>query len=108
MPGFPPKDPDYVISGPHCNDDDPNAASRVQKLIDSPSYVQADQDAGFLQRPEMCGLRLYMDYWKAEELLRRHGVDHTIVVYGSTRIIEHGGAQRRREQAALQDYIKTA
>ncbi|BCQ28958.1 TIGR00730 family Rossman fold protein (plasmid) [Caballeronia sp. NK8] len=102
MPAFPPAEPGCANSGPHRNNDDRDAARRVQQLIGSPSYVQADQDADFLRRPEMCGLRLYMDYWKAEELLRRHGIDHTIVLYGSTRIVEHSDAQRRREQAALQ------
>jgi uncharacterized protein (TIGR00730 family) len=86
---------------PHLNDDQ-DVARRVQRLIDSPSYVQADQDAQFLQRPEMCGLRLHLDYWKAEELLRAHGVDHTIVVYGSTRIIEPGTARLRLGQAVRQ------
>ncbi|WP_375294233.1 TIGR00730 family Rossman fold protein [Caballeronia sp. PC1] len=80
-----PEMPDSNGFTPHRNDD-PEVARRVQKLIDSPSYVQADQDAEFLQRPEMCGLRLQLDYWKAEALLKAHAVDHTIVVYGSTRI----------------------
>ncbi len=101
MPAPMPDTPDCSGFTPHRHDD-PEVARRVQQLIDSPSYVQADQDAQFLQRPEMCGLRLQLDYWKAEELLRAHAVDHTIVVYGSTRIIEASAAQLRLEHAATQ------
>jgi uncharacterized protein (TIGR00730 family) len=79
--------------------DDPDATLRVQRLLDSPSYVQADQDAAFLQRPDMCGVRLHLDYWKTEELLRRHGIDHTIVVYGSTRIDDPAHGRSKLEAA---------
>jgi uncharacterized protein (TIGR00730 family) len=101
MPALTPETSDSNKIKPHLNDD-PEVGRRVQRLIDSPSYVQADQDAQFLQRPEMCGLRLHLDYRKAEELLRTHGVDHTIVVYGSTRIIEPGAARLRLGQAERQ------
>lgn len=77
----------------------PSATLRVQRLVESPSYRQADEDLAFLQRPEMCGVRLQLDYWKAEELLQRHQIDHTVVVYGSTRLIEPGTAQQRIEAA---------
>jgi uncharacterized protein (TIGR00730 family) len=77
----------------------PRTDLRVQRLVESPSYRQADEDLSFLQRPEMCGVRLQLDYWKAEELLQRHHIDHTVVVYGSTRIIEPGAAQLRLEAA---------
>uniref|UniRef100_E1THR2 Cytokinin riboside 5'-monophosphate phosphoribohydrolase n=1 Tax=Burkholderia sp. (strain CCGE1003) TaxID=640512 RepID=E1THR2_BURSG len=77
----------------------PRTDLRVRRLVESPSYRQADEDLAFLQRPEMCGVRLQLDYWKAEELLQRHQVDHTVVVYGSTRITEPGTAQLRLEAA---------
>ncbi|SDI33623.1 TIGR00730 family Rossman fold protein [Paraburkholderia phenazinium] len=77
----------------------PQADLRVQRLVESPSYRQADEDLAFLQRPEMCGVRLQLDYWKAEELLQRHQIDHTVVVYGSTRLVEPGVAQQRLETA---------
>ncbi len=35
----------------------PSATLRVQRLVESPSYRQADEDLAFLQRPEMCALR---------------------------------------------------
>lgn len=73
--------------------------ARVQRLIESPSYRQADEDHAFLQQPEMCGVRLQLDYWKTERTLQRHGVEHTVVVYGSTRLVEPEEAERRLESA---------
>ncbi|NRO96948.1 cytochrome D ubiquinol oxidase subunit II [Paraburkholderia sp. NMBU_R16] len=75
------------------------AAERVRQLIASPSYRQADEDRAFLLRPEMCGVRLQLDFWKTEEILQRHGIEHTIVVYGSTRLIEPAAAQQRLDAA---------
>jgi hypothetical protein len=53
----------------------------------------------FLQQPETRGIRLQLDYWKAEDSLRAHGIERTIVVFGSTRIAEPGEARRRLEIA---------
>jgi uncharacterized protein (TIGR00730 family) len=72
---------------------------RIQQLTESASYRQTDEDTAFLQRPEMCGVRLQLDYWKAEELLQRHRIDHPVVVYGSTRLVEPRAARRRLEAA---------
>jgi hypothetical protein len=80
-------------------EDDPEASERVQRLLDSPSYRQADQDPAFLERPQMCGVRLQLDYWKTEELLLRHRIEHTVVVYGSTRIPEPSAARRKLDAA---------
>ena len=71
------------------------ARERVRKLIESPSYQQADEDRAFLLRPEMCGVRLQLDFWKTEEILQRHAIEHTVVVYGSTRLIEPQAAEQR-------------
>ena len=75
------------------------AALRVRQLVDSPTYRQADEDRAFLLRPEMCGVRLQLDYWKTEETLQRKGIAHTVVVYGSTRLIEPKAAARRLDAA---------
>jgi uncharacterized protein (TIGR00730 family) len=47
----------------------------------------------------MRGVRLQLDFWKAEDLLAAHGIEHTIVVFGSTRIPEPAEARRRLEAA---------
>jgi uncharacterized protein (TIGR00730 family) len=84
---------------PKGSDDDLEAPERVRRLIASPSYRLADQDVAFLQHPEMRGVRLQLDFWKAEDLLAAHGIEHTIVVFGSTRIPEPAEARRRLEAA---------
>jgi hypothetical protein len=71
----------------------------VRRLLESPSYRLADEDAALLQQPEMRGVRLQLDFWKAEDLLRAHSVEHTIVVFGSTRIPEPAEARRRLDAA---------
>jgi uncharacterized protein (TIGR00730 family) len=70
-------------------------APRVRQLVESQSYVQADEDAAFLRRPEMCGVRLQLDYWKTEERLQQLGIAHTVVVYGSTRVTSPARARKR-------------
>ncbi|WP_321858360.1 LOG family protein [Paraburkholderia tropica] len=72
---------------------------RVRRLVESPTYVQADEDGAFLRRPEMCGVRLQLDYWKAEEKLQQLGIRDTVVVYGSTRIEAPACARRRLAEA---------
>lgn len=76
------------------DDSEAEASARVRRLIASPSYQQADQDRAFLLRPEMCAVRLQLDFWKTEEILQRHGIEHTVVVYGSTRLLEPQAAEQ--------------
>ncbi len=80
---------------PKSPQEDPEAAARVAVLLKSPGYIRADQDIEFLSLSESRGARLALDYQKPELYLKRHGVDHTIVIFGSTRICEPAEAQRR-------------
>ena len=73
--------------------EDPAAPLRVHAILDSPSYRIADQDPDFLGLDDTRGLRLHVDYLKPELLLREHGIRHTIVVFGGTRIHEPAAAQ---------------
>ena len=77
--------------------DDPGAPARVRAVMGDPAYRIAVEDADFLQREDMRGARLQLDYQKAETLLAEHGVAHTIVVFGSTRICEPAAARRNVE-----------
>lgn len=90
---------------PKSTADDPLAAERVRKILESATYSAADQDMAFLDRDVTRGPRLELDYLKPEVLLQQHGIDKTIVVFGSTRIPEPSEAKRRfdlaREKAAL-------
>lgn len=58
----------------------PNAAQRA-----SPSYRLAALDQDFLLGDSTLGLRLQMEFLKADEALRAWGVRSTIVVFGSAR-----------------------
>jgi len=83
---------------PKPAEEDPDAPRRVQAILDSPSYRQADRDPAFLAAHEARGVRLQIDYLKPELLLEQHRVQHTIVVFGSTRIPEPAAARRRVEE----------
>jgi len=77
--------------------DDPDAPRRVHAILQSASYSEADHDVQFLQRDDNRGLRLQLDYLKPEFVLEQHGIRHTVVVFGSTRIVEPAAARRRVE-----------
>ncbi|HUO67231.1 MAG TPA: TIGR00730 family Rossman fold protein [Gammaproteobacteria bacterium] len=86
--------------------EDPDAPARVRRLLESPTYRQADQDVDFLNLDGTRGVRLQIDYLKAELGLESRGVEHTVVVFGSTRIREPVAAQRRLD--ALRAQLATA
>ena len=83
---------------PKPPEEDAEAQARVDRLLQSESYRQADEDVDFLNQDESRGVRLQLDFSKPELLLEQHGVRHTIVVFGSTRITEPAAANRRVEQ----------
>jgi uncharacterized protein (TIGR00730 family) len=78
-------------------EEDPDALRRVQEILKAPSYRPADEDTDFLSRDDVRGVRLQMDYLKTQLLLREHRIEHTIVVFGSTRICEPAAARRTVE-----------
>ena len=80
---------------PKPAEEDPDAARRIEAILASPSYRQADQDVDFLNRDDTRGLRLQVDYLKPELLLEQQGIIHTVVVFGSTRIAEPAAAKRK-------------
>ncbi len=81
-----------------ATEEDESAATRQKKLTHTPSYLLADEDIDFLQCDEVRGVRLQLDYSKAELLLRQHKVEHTIVAFGSARIMEPNAARRELDQ----------
>jgi uncharacterized protein (TIGR00730 family) len=76
-------------------EEDPGAMARIQAILASPNYRMAEEDTEFLHRDDLRGVRLQMDYLKAELLLAENRVEHTIVVFGGTRICEPAEARRR-------------
>jgi uncharacterized protein (TIGR00730 family) len=78
---------------PSSTQDDP--ARALARLTASPSHRRSDQDLELLARRELRPVRLLLDYWKAELGLADHGVLHTIVVFGSTRLLDPELARQR-------------
>jgi hypothetical protein len=85
---------------PKPGGDDADAPGRVKAIIERSSYRQADRDPEFLERADMRGIRLMLDYLKPQSLMAEHDVAHTIVVFGSTRIPEPAAARRRCDAIA--------
>lgn len=54
-----------------------------------PAYLLADRDVEFLNHDDTRGVRLQLEYLKAELLLRKHRVERTVLVMGSTRVREN-------------------
>jgi uncharacterized protein (TIGR00730 family) len=100
----PPPDPvkrrePLPVQAPKPEAEDPGAGARINAIISSPTYLQADEDLAFIQSPAARGLRLQAEYLKTELQLDREGVRHTIVAFGGTRIKEPEAA--RRDVSAL-------
>lgn len=82
---------------PKSIEEDPDAQARIKSIMESASYRKADEDLDFLNRYDLRGVRLQIDYLKAELLLEQHSIRHTIVVFGGTRIREPAAVQRQVE-----------
>jgi len=74
-------------------------AAAVKKISQSPSYRVAYKDVDFLMRPEMRAARVELELLKPELYLEENGVRSTIVVFGSTQIIEPSEARLRLQEA---------
>jgi len=95
--------PERSPKSPH---EDPTAPDRVAAILASTSYRTADRDPEFLAWDAVRGIRLEIDYQKAELLLERYGVKHTVVVFGSTRLAEPRAAASK--VAALESRLAEA
>jgi len=82
---------------PKPSNHDPECPNKLQAILSSSSYVPAIEDIDFLDGDDARGVRLQLDYLKPHRLLKHHGVKHTIVVFGSTRIVEPSAAQEKVE-----------
>ena len=63
-------------------------SEQINAIMNDPSFEVAEEDKNFLCSDEARGVRLQLDYLKAEVKMQQQGIDHTIVVFGSARIIE--------------------
>ena len=74
-------------------------AADLSKILASPSYRVAYKDVDFLGRPEMRAARIELEFLKPELFLRENAIRSTIVVFGSTQIVDRPNAQRRLAEA---------
>jgi len=63
------------------------------------SYKFAFADDAFLARKETMGIRFELELLKPDILLREHGIEHTITVFGSTRFMSQAEAEKRAAEA---------
>ncbi len=74
-------------------------AENLAAILNSSSYLLAQEDIGLLARPELRPVRMQLELLKPELLLEQEHVSSTIVVYGSTQIVERGQAEQRLDRA---------
>ncbi len=67
---------------------------QIKAIINDPTYEVAEEDKNFIYSDEARGVRLQLDYLKAEVKMNKQGIDHTIVVFGSARIVEFDVAMK--------------
>jgi len=68
-------------------------------LQQSPSYRRADRDIEFLNRDELRPIRLQLELLKPELIQQEEGIQSTIVVFGSARLVEPAEARARLTKA---------
>ncbi|MFW6323785.1 MAG: TIGR00730 family Rossman fold protein [Desulfovibrionales bacterium] len=71
----------------------------IRSQCASPSYKLAFQDPDFLLRDELRPVRLQLELLKPELVLQEEGIESTVVVYGSARLLDPETANRRLESA---------
>ncbi len=83
---------------PRTASEKPDVSERIALLQKEPSYLEATRDPVYLGRRETRGIRLQLDYQKTESVLSSHGIEATIVVFGSTRLREPEKARERLQE----------
>jgi uncharacterized protein (TIGR00730 family) len=73
----------------------PEAAENLQRILESPSYLLAEQDLHFLARPELRPVRVQLELLKPEMAMQEQKIVSTIVVFGGTRIVSRPEAEER-------------
>jgi uncharacterized protein (TIGR00730 family) len=79
---------------------DEAAANRLA-ILESPSYLLAENDIDFLKRKENRPLRMQLELLKTETLLREHQIDATVVVFGGTQVMPPEHAESVLREARL-------
>ena len=82
--------------------------SQISEQDSDDSYKFAFDDEAFLARRETMGIRFELELLKPEVLLKEHGIEHTITVFGSTRFVSGETALALKEKAETSDEIAAA
>ena len=77
----------------------PEVEANRQAIINSPSYLLAEKDTEWLRDSSMRPVRMQLELQKTEVLLRRAGVESTVVVFGGTQIVPQEEAEARLAKA---------
>jgi len=72
--------------------------NKIKAIIGDPAFEVAEDDKNFLYSDEARGVRLELDYLKAEVKMQKQGIHHTIVVFGSARIVEFDSAMKAMQK----------
>ena len=64
-------------------------------LLSSAAYKRADFDLDFLQRDDLRAVRLQLEWFKPELIQQDEGIESTIVVFGSARLLEPAAAKAK-------------
>jgi uncharacterized protein (TIGR00730 family) len=70
------------------------AIKQIKAIMNDPAFAVAEDDKKFIYSDEARAVRLQLDYLKAEVKMQKQGIDHTIVVFGSARIVEFDSAMK--------------
>jgi uncharacterized protein (TIGR00730 family) len=79
----------------YYNDKEIELLKNIEK---SPTYKLAEDDKEFLKEYETRGVRLELDYLKAELAMKKFGIEHTIAVFGSARILPQEVAKAKVDE----------
>jgi hypothetical protein len=71
----------------------------LAKLLQSPSYRVAYKDVDLLNQPELRPARMELELIKPELYFQQNNIRSTVVVFGSTQIVEPSVARTQVEQA---------
>ncbi|MGD0898172.1 MAG: TIGR00730 family Rossman fold protein [Thermoguttaceae bacterium] len=78
---------------------DPSLQKQLLDIVESPSYRLAYRDVEFLTSPGMRPQRVQLEFLKPELTFQHEQIQSTVVVFGSTRIVERTEAERRLAEA---------
>ncbi len=103
LPEHQAKRPDLVARNFPTAEQDLKQAQQMTRYGDASSYELAFADDAFMLRDELRPIRMQMELLKPEMVLREEGIDATVVIFGSARILPMVDAQQKLQAAEKAD-----